>query len=162
MNRRELLASMRSGYARFKKLLAGLPPEQMTVPGAVGEWSVKDTLTHILDHEERMLRWVDERLGGRIPLAPQPYGMPEEQLARLNRRIYEENRDRPLDEILAGLDEFHSLALDLVRGAAEGDLIDPSRFALEGGEALWQAMAANTYEHYEEHARDLRAWLARR
>jgi hypothetical protein len=118
-------------------------------------------LAHILVHEERMLRWVDERLGGRIPLAPQPYAMPEAELAELNRQIYEQNRDCPLEDVLAELDEFHALALDLVRGAAERDLTDPARFPLAGGEPLWEAVAANTYEHYEEHSRDLRAWLAK-
>jgi hypothetical protein len=159
MNQRSLVKAIRSGYARFRKLLAGLDPAQIAAPAEAGEWSVKDTLAHILVHEERMLRWIDERLSGRLPAAPQPYGMPDERLDEINRRIFEENRDLPLDEILAGLDEFHALALELVRGAAERDLFDPTRFQLEGGEALWQAVAANTYEHYQEHARDLRARL---
>jgi hypothetical protein len=161
VNKRQLLRSMQTGYARFRKLVDELDPAQLSAPGAAGDGSVKDVLAHILVHEERMLRWVDERLGGSLPIAPQPYGMPEEELAGLNRRIYEENRDRPLDEILAGLDEFHALALELVRATAEGDLSDPDRYQLDGGEPLWAALAANTYEHYEEHSRDLQAWLAR-
>jgi hypothetical protein len=161
MDNRELLRSIQEGYDQLKRLLERLSPEQADVPGAVGGWSVKDTLAHLLAHEERMLRWVDDRLAGRIPPEPQPYDLPEELLTAINRRIFDENHDRPLDEILADLDEFHALAIEMVRGTAEGDLNDPSRHQLEGGEALCVAVAANTYEHFQEHEGELLAWLAK-
>jgi hypothetical protein len=44
----------------------------------------------------------------------------------------------------------------MVEGASEEGL---QRVKLQGGEALWQAVAANTFEHYQEHGQDILAWL---
>ena len=133
----------------------------MAQPGVIGEWSVKDILMHVVVHEQRMARWMAVRLRGEEPDAPQPYGMPDDELAVLNERIYQENRDRALEDVLRDWEEAHAQALALVTEAVEEDLLDPHRFQLQGGEPLGAAVAANTFEHDEEHARDIRAWLAR-
>jgi hypothetical protein len=43
----------------------------------------------------------------------------------------------------------------LVETSPEEDILDTRRFQLLGGEPLWAAIAANTFEHYEEHGKDL-------
>jgi hypothetical protein len=156
MNQSELLESIQTGYGLFKTLLAQLPTDQLTVPGVVGQWSVKDILAHIVVHEQRMIVWVRATLRAENPAGPQPYGLPEEPLAVINEQIYQENRDRRWDDLISALDEAHTQSLALVEQAREADLIDPQHFHLEGGEPLWAAVAANTFEHYEEHARDIR------
>ena len=158
MSKSGLLKSIRSGYEVFKELLAEFNREQLTRPGVIGEWSVKDIVAHIVVHEQRMIQWAGERLRGEMPRAPQPYDMPEDELAVVNERIYRENRDRSLQDVLHDLDQAHAEAMALVDAAAEEDLMDPHRFQLKGGEPLREAIAANTFQHYEEHSRDIRAW----
>lgn len=159
MDQSERLESIQTGYGLFKALLDQLPPDQLTVPGVVGHWSVKDILVHIVVHEQRMIAWVSATLRGESPCGPQPYGLPEEPLAVINDQIYQENRDRRWEDLISALAEVHAQSLALVQQAQESDLIDPRRFNLEGGEPLWAAVAANTFEHYEEHARDIRRGL---
>ena len=161
MSQAQLTASIQAGHGLFKALLAELDAEAMLQPGVVGAWSVKDLVAHIVVHEQRMLSWVAERLGGRVPAAVQPYGLPDDEIAVVNEKIYQENRDRPLSEVLADLDRVHAQVLRLVVEAPTVDLLDARRFALHGGEPLWAAVAANTFEHYEEHGRDIRAWRTR-
>jgi hypothetical protein len=158
MKKAALTQSIQSGYTQFIAFLDTLPAERLAEPGAVGKWSVKDTLAHILVHEQRMLDWMQVRLTGRVPDGPQPFALPEAELDALNERIYQENRDRTLDEILAGLEAAHQQTLALIEGADRGALSDPGLFPLRDGEALWEAIAANTFWHFEEHERDLRAW----
>lgn len=160
MNKATLFESIQNGYRLFTKLLAEFDTEELCQPGAVGKWSIKDTLAHIVVHEQRMIRWIEARLRGEQPLLPQPYDMPEEELNRLNEEIYQENIHRPLDEILRALDQTHEEALRLVETSPEEDLLEPARFQLQGGEPLWEAIAANTFSHYEEHGQDIRNWQA--
>lgn len=159
MSKSKLLELIQDGYRLFKAMLAELSDEQMTEAGVTGEWSVKDILAHIVVHQQRMIRWLEESLRGIVPEMAQPYGMPEDDLAEVNEQIYLENRDRPLTQVLSDLDESCAQALAVVRAAVEEDLIDTSRFRLQGGEPLWEAVAANTFWHYEEHGRDIRTWL---
>jgi hypothetical protein len=159
MSKSKLLELIQDGHRLFKAMLAELSEEQMTESGVVGEWSVKDILAHIVVHEQRMTHWLEERLCGVVPEMPQPYGMPEDDLAEVNEQIYLENRDKPLPEVLSDLDESCVQALAVVGAALEEDLIDSNRFRLQGGEPLWEAVAANTFWHYEEHSRDIRTWL---
>lgn len=155
----ELLDLIQTSRRLFLEQISELSPEQFIIPGVVGKWSVKDLLAHHLVHEQRMVRWVGEVLRGGTPSIPQPFAMAEDALVRLNDEIYLANRSRPLLEILRELDAIHAQTLALVAGAAEQDLFEPCRFALRDGEALWAAIAANTFEHDEEHTRDLLALL---
>jgi hypothetical protein len=157
MNKSDLLDSIQNGYASFKEFLAEFDVQQMDQPGTVGKWSIKDTVAHIVVHERWMIQWITIRLEGGHPTL-QPYAMPDEDLDQLNEQIYQENLSVPLDEIMRDLEITHAQALKLVETSAEEDILDPRRFQLQGGEPLWNAIAANTFEHYEEHALDIRRW----
>ena len=156
MSKSKLLESIENGYRLFKELLAEIDRKQMNEPGAVGKWSVKDTVAHIAVHEQRMIQWMKERLRGEQPAMPQPYDMPEDELNELNEQIYQENLNRTLDDVLCALDKTHAESLRLVKESREEDILNPNRFHLQGGEPLWEAIAANTFWHYEEHRQDIR------
>lgn len=156
MNKSRLRKSIQNGYQLFKELLAEFDAEQMQRSGAFGKWSLKDTVAHIVVHEQRMIQWMNERLSGKHPVMFQPYAMPDDKLDQLNEEIYFEHRNRTLDDILRDLGKTHLEVLRLVEISVEEDLLDPARFQLLGGEPLWKAVAANTFEHYEEHGRDIR------
>ena len=161
MSEARLLESIQNGYSLFKELLSKFNDEQMNRPGAVGKWSVKDTVAHIVVHEQRMIQWMRERLQGNHPVAPQPYAIPDDDLDRLNEQIYQENRNRSLDDVILDLDKAHVDSLRLVETSLEEDILNPDRFHLQGGEPLWEAIAANTFWHYEEHGRGILAWMKR-
>ncbi len=156
MSKSRLLESIQNGYGIFKELLSKFDEEQMNQPGVIGKWSIKDTVAHIVVHEQRMILWLRERLQGKQPAAPQPYAMPDEELDELNEQIYQENLSRPLGDVMLDLEKTHAEALRLVEESAEKDMLDPGCFQLQGGEPLWEAIAANTFWHYEEHGRDIK------
>lgn len=159
MSKAQLLERMQGGHQQFKTLLARLSDGQMSRPGVIGEWSVKDILAHIVVHEQRMSYWLEKRLRGTVPETPQPYGMPDDDLAEVNEQIYLENRDRSLAGVLIHLEEIFEQVLALVSASSEEDLMDSNRFRLQGGEPLWEAVAANTFWHYKEHGQDISTWL---
>ena len=158
MNKSQLLESIRAGHSRFMLVLAEFNHEQMTQPGVIGKWSLRDTVAHIVVHEQRMIRWMQERLHGDEPVLPQPYAMPDDELNQLNEQVYQEQQVRSLCDILHDFDQTHIEALTLVETAAEEDILDPGHFSLQGGEPLWEAIAANTFWHCAEHMQDIHKW----
>lgn len=160
MSKSKLLESIRNGHKSFVTLLLEFAPDQITQPDAVGKWSVKDTVAHIVIHEQRMIQWIAEKLRGEKSTMPQPYAMPDDELDILNQQIYRENLNRTLDDVMCDLDKTHAEAVELVETSKEEDILDSNHLQLQGGEPLWEAIAANTFWHYEEHGQDIRKWQA--
>ena len=158
MSKPRLLEAIQNGYDLFKELLSEFDEEQMNQPGAIGKWSIKDTLAHIAVHEQRMIWWMRERLQGKHPALTQPYAMPDDELDKLNECIYQENLSRRLREVMLDLEAAHVEALKLVEESAEENIFDAGCLQLQGGEPLWEAIAANTFWHYEDHGQDIRKW----
>jgi len=50
--------------------------------------------------------------------------------------------------------------LDIIQAMSEEDLFNSGRFAWAEGEPLWQVIAGDTYEHYQEHQKQIQEWLA--
>jgi hypothetical protein len=158
MNKSRLLELIRSERQRLETTLAALSENQMVVPGVVGDWSVKDILAHITVWEQHMIHWLKETLRGEVPETV-PYGLAGADVDERNERIYLEHRDRALAEVLADFGRSCSQVLKAVEGVSEEDLIEPHRFERPAGEPLWVVVAANTFEHYEEHNESISAWL---
>ncbi len=53
-----ILAKLRTERKRLDQNLARLSREEMTVPGVIGAWSVKDILAHLADWEAHMPVWI--------------------------------------------------------------------------------------------------------
>ena len=77
-----------------------------------------------------------------------------------NEIVYQQNRDRPLDEVLAEAKAVYARLFALVSGMSAAELNDPAQFADMPADWLpWRVIAGNTYIHYREHAQNLQAWL---
>ena len=157
-NKAELLAQMQSGYASFVALLAPLSTEQKSVEHVSGEWTIKDILVHLAAWQTR----VSLRLEGIARQEEAQFELidTDEKMNAFNDAIFAANRARPLDEVEA---EFHASVERLranVEKAQERDLFEAGRFAWLKDGLLWQSVAGNTFEHYDEHMPMIKAWLA--
>jgi hypothetical protein len=54
-DREELVGCLEQSRGNLRASFHGLSDEQMSRPGAVGEWSVKDVLSHVASWEELAL-----------------------------------------------------------------------------------------------------------
>ena len=157
--KREMLDAIRDSRAQLEDTLGELAPEQMLQARVEGEWSVKDILAHIVDWEQRMVRWVAESLRGETPVMP-AVGMTWADIDKLNEQTYLQNRDRALDDVLGAFHDSHQQAVQCVEAAPEDSLLNPEAFAWTKGDALWILVAANTWWHYAEHQESIQNWLA--
>jgi hypothetical protein len=64
-----------------------------------------------------------------------------------------------LERVLADFHRSYESALARVEALTEEDLVDPQRFAWRKGDPLWHMVAANMWEHYQEHRESIEKWL---
>jgi hypothetical protein len=121
---------------------------------------VKDILAHITGWEQKMLQWVEDSYAGRVPDRPAPdEDWPD--LDRINERIFQDNQDVPLPQVLEQVTTAHQQVLARLDKMTDADLFDGKRFAWRKGDPIWHLVGANTYLHYREHREQIEAWLAR-
>ena len=159
ISRDKLLEEMRTKYAELEGMLEPLDETQMTTPGVYGEWSIKDVLAHLVSWQQRTLDRLYAAARNEEPTIP-PIST-DEEMNRLNEHFYQENKSRPLAEVLANFRSSHLQMLEAVQALSDESLADPQRFAWLKGDALWQLVAGNTYDHISEHIEPIRVWLSR-
>ena len=67
MNRQQLLRKLDQAWVGLQESYAGLSDAQLTQPGVVGDWSVKDILAHVTWWEEEALTHLPHILEGQKP-----------------------------------------------------------------------------------------------
>ena len=116
MNKAILIEKIEKGYMSFGSLLSELSEAQKIQPGVCGDWSVKDIVVHMDVHEQRMLKWMSEKISGGKPEEYQPYDSPDEQLNALNHQIYLANTNRRWEDVLNEWESTHKQTADLDSG----------------------------------------------
>lgn len=142
-----LIQEIKKERGALEKFLSSLTPEQMTTPGALGEWSVKDVLAHLAEWEQMFLGWYNTGLEGERPHMPAP-GYTWAQTPALNQKIYEKHRDRPLEDVLAWFAESHRQIYALIEQLSNDDLTIPGRFPWTKQNTLITYLVSATSSHY--------------
>ena len=143
----ELLKDIQAERRRLEKLLVSCTAEQLLHPSAVGEWSVKDVLAHLVEWERLFLEWYRCGIEGASPVIP-PVGMGRTIIDQLNQGFYERSRLRPLSEVLADFNASYQEILGTVQAISEQDMFCAGRYAWTGRLVLADYIAANTCSHY--------------
>ena len=58
MDKQQLLKQLEKAWTAIKESYAGLSDAQLTEPGVMGNWSVKDILAHVTTWEEEALKYL--------------------------------------------------------------------------------------------------------
>lgn len=138
----ELIERIDDDWRSLMEALDGIPDDRLVEGGAVGDWSIKDLFGHIAFWDEQAVTALDRALAGR----PQP----EVDWQAMNDADYAHRRDRTLPEQRSDMHQAHALLLERLEGVAGIDAA-PIDEAIKGA----------SYEHYEEHIPDIRAWRER-
>jgi hypothetical protein len=160
MNKAELLAMIQSDRAQLDGLLATLSVEQMCQATLEHDWSVKDVLAHIAAWERRCVGWIQAGLHGEKPDIPEAV-YTQEDVDKLNEKTFQDNRNRSLDDVQSEYRHSYQQILAQVHALSEDDITNPRRFSWTNGRTLVPYIAANTYEHYQEHIEQIRGWLGK-
>ena len=151
----KFLDSLRSGRAEWEALLAQIGADRMTQPGVEGDWSIKDIIAHVTWHEREMVGV----LRARALIGSELWNLPTDER---NAAIFEQNKDRALDDVLQESRQMFPQLLELAAGLSDEELNDPRRFSEMPEEwTPWELVAGNSYTHYPDHIASIRAWLDR-
>jgi hypothetical protein len=150
MNRQQLLQKLDNAWAEIKKSYAGLSDAQLTEPGVVGDWSVKDILAHVTWWEEEALKHLPLIIKeGRPPRYSTQYG----GINAFNALMMEQKRDLSLADVLHQQDEIHRQLIAYIQSVPEEQFTRETRFR--------HRLRLDTYSHYAEHAKAIREWRER-
>lgn len=139
-----LVARLDSAWAELRDSYEGLSESELTRPGALGEWSVKDVLAHVTTWEEEALKHLPTIARGERP----PRYASEGGIDAFNARMAERKRDLSLETVLARMDETHATLVAYLRSTIE--MTSRSRFV--------KRLRLDTYGHYRLHAEAIRGW----
>lgn len=159
MDKQRLLDLIRVEYNFLERTLAAVPPERLAETGVCGEWSVKDIIAHITAWERRLLGWLAQAKRREAPTFPEP-GYTGADVDELNDRDYRDDRERPAADILADFRAIHAEVMTCVESFPEEELFELHRLKDIWREPPLNFIIYNTYDHYHEHAQNIRAWLA--
>lgn len=144
----ELLAQATERYQALMEVVETLPTEELLAPGTIGEWSIKDVLAHIWTWQQMMFAWYEAGTEGYVPKTPsEDYTW--RQTPELNQVIYEENKHRPLGEVLLLLASSHEKMVLLIETLSERELFDKGVYAWTKSAMLGSYFTSATSSHYE-------------
>lgn len=139
--RLEILQDVSKSWLELLRALRGLSDTQMTQPGVVEQWSVKDLMAHISSWERELIGVLD-----RLEHGEEPGDSDWAGIDAFNAEQTQLSAQRSLDDIRDDFEETHA---DLMA-------------MLEVTPVLTRELVkGDTYEHYAEHAAQIRQWRDR-
>lgn len=156
MNRTDLLKALADSHAEVAAALAGLTEAQLTEPGVVEDWTLKDILAHLTAWEVELVTALGKLARGQTP---KPVGETDAETDALNAKWHKEYHARPLDRVLADFQAVRPQTIRQVERLTEAELTAPRKW-LKGG-TLEALILSETIEHDAEHLPHIRDWRAR-
>jgi hypothetical protein len=147
----EAETGLERAWAEHRAAVEAVPEEDASRPGVVEEWSVKDTMGHIAFWAHRAAETLAAVNAGRpedIPRGEGPNWVDE-----WNDREYQARRDRAYSETRGDWVTAHEAARSALASTPEARLEEE-----HGTGKIIAYFAGDTYEHYDEHTRQIRAW----
>lgn len=155
MPKSEVIADLREARAQLNAAIDGLTADRMLQPGAVGLWSVKDALAHLVSWEAELVTALS-RLEQHKHKPPRIIEI--EDIDEWNDEQYHINVRRTLDDVLQDFEGVHRHLIRAIEDLNDRELDDNRQFEWMEGEPLSYLIAENAIWHEEEHTDDIRAW----
>jgi uncharacterized protein (TIGR03083 family) len=153
MNRDEILKTLRDSRARMEAALEGVTDAQMVEPGALDEWSLKDVLFHLTAWEAEAVTVLAKVKRG---VHPGKVAWTDSEVDAQNAKWYKENKNRPLEKILA---DFHAVRKQMIRqveSLSAEELSAPRPWI--NNRTLARLIQVYTFEHETEHCEQILEW----
>jgi uncharacterized protein (TIGR03083 family) len=134
----EMLRNIEREWSVLLEEIAKVPADRAAEPGVTGEWSVKDLLGHVAFWDDQVLEDIARDRQGLPPL--------QNDWQAMNDRSFAERKELSYERQLRDFDDSHRAVIEALSAIDE---IDP------------QIVGVDTWEHYTEHAAEIRAWRER-
>lgn len=149
----EVRERIRSKRQELVDLVDTIDADALSAPGPDGGWAIKDHLVHVGAWEH----WLLALFEGRDRLAAMGAPGLDRNIDTVNAAVWEKHRHDTVEQARGYFDDAHDQLMAVLDQKSTEDFERPYRsfFPLAEGEAATQpvlvAVAANTYDHYDEH-----------
>jgi len=151
----QLLEYSATNYEKLQAEIAKLTPEEITAPGTVGEWSVKDVLAHLYEWQQMVRSWYATGKRGENPITPsEKYTWKE--IPALNKEIYETYKDIPLQDIAEKFAASHQEILREIDSISDDELFTPKVYKWTKSTTLGSYYTSATSSHYDWAQKEIR------
>lgn len=158
----EILSVITGEKANWQQVVDQVGRDRMEEPGVMGDWTFKDLAAHLTGWHGHTIRQIEAGANGLPEPAPQwPDHLTEDD--EINAWIYQQNRDRPLEDVLGEADNSFDRLASAVGALSEDQVNDPDLFDWTGNWSLAQVMVNGMFfgHYYEEHEPDVQAFVNR-
>lgn len=159
MNKDEVLDALEDSREQFLDAIEGLPDEALEEEGVVGQWSIKDLMSHVIAWEAELVKLLWQAQQGEKPTTVH---FSKKSVDDTNAAWYKETHERPLERVVADFQGVRRQTERRVAGFSSKDLTDPQRFPWLGEEPLWKWISNDSFGHEAEHAEQIRQWRSQR
>ena len=154
---KDLIKVVQKERTNLETLINKLSDSQKVVPGVEGDWSVKDIMAHISAWEKLAYDRIHATLTG-DPLKYQVIDG-DDFVDQFNLKVYESNKEIPLNMIAAGFQESHNELLGQIKNLNDEIISQKLPFDWAGDLSIQVLISANTHWHYKEHAESILNWI---
>jgi hypothetical protein len=140
MNREEMLGREEEAWRRFAETVRSVPADRRDVEGVVPGWTVHDLVWHVGYWAGYAADVIERDRAGEAELEPADSELEEAEILATGRGM-------SWDEVVAGAEQAH----DRVRAAFSASH-DP-------GETAVGWFRDDTFDHYDEHTAEIRAFV---
>lgn len=159
MKKSELIEALETSHEQFLSLIEGIPPDDLTQPGAVGEWSVKDVMSHLLIWEAETIKLLYVARLNRKPSTAHFKTLSDDEQ---NAIWYEQFKDREYEAVWNDFVSIRDQTIDRLSTYSEADLNNPKLYPWLQGKSLSQLLESFILQHEAEHIAALREWRDRK
>jgi len=155
----EILAMLRSEFDHWEEVLNSLSLEQITAPNFISDWSIQDTIAHLMAWQTRSIARLEAARLDKEPEFPSwpvlPVPDPGDNSDEINAWIYETYRDQHWSGIHTAWKAGFQRFMELGQAIPEKDLLDPQRFAWMEGQPLAVVLQSSYEHHHVDHLEPL-------
>ena len=150
MKKKEFLDRIIRSRTKLERELSGIPAEILETGKTIGTWSIKDVIAHIGWYEGEMIKVLNS-----MALIGSEFWKLD--LQDRNKAIHAANSSKDLQEVInTEKDNFRKM-LSLLQDLDESALNDAGAFSeMPPDWQPWSVIASNTYEHYDDHRKDIK------
>ncbi len=158
MNKDEIFDYLEDEREKLLEAIDGLSEDAMEQPGVIGDWSVKDILSHLIAWETEVVRLLWQIQQGEKPTILSLSNTP---VNTRNQAIYLETRSRSLDRVLVDLRGVRKQTIRRADEFEENELISKKYSSWLGETTLWEWIARYSFQHEAEHTIQILEWRSR-
>jgi hypothetical protein len=153
LSRDEILRRLDLEHQRLIATFDRLKPEQWLAAGAVGTWTAKDGLAHLVFWNRFPVEELQAAVNGSSVAHPEGTG------DEINARAVESLRDWTPEAGRSAFEHSYTELLECVKNLPDSAFEADSSFEQALDDTVHGALANNTYEHWPVHEAQIREWI---